>query len=276
MLDRLFGLRDTAAVLSRIEPVIEHAATAAPPQGPDVAPRRAPLQHTAIPMDSLTGLADLASAAGPALVPPLVLVESWMRSGAFDHPPPLGTQSVTLLLSGRLRPGSRAAGRDALCEGDLRWACSRSQEVHVAEGTDQGAVHLVRVWLRADPPATCPAPHCHDIAAHAIPERHEPGARVRVFCGTSGSVTATHPAPRHLTFVEISLAPGAELSQSLMAHHRGVVHVLEGTGYLGVDGVRIAPGKAFSLPPASKDEVPSELGIVAGRKGLRALLAAGR
>jgi redox-sensitive bicupin YhaK (pirin superfamily) len=217
------------------------------------------------------------SALDRRLEPPLMLVESWLRSGSFDHPPPPGSQSITLLLNGRLRPGKRSTDRLALEAGDVRWSSSRSTEVHVAEGNEAGSVQMVRLWIRADEPGceSCPPPHCHDMAASDIPVRVERGARVKVLCGSSGPVQANSRAPSTLTFVELELEPGAEISQTLSATHRGLLYVLRGTGYVGLEGTPVSQNKSFVVPAASALDGQSELGIVAGRSGLHAFLAAG-
>lgn len=251
-------------------------------------PRELLLQRSAIPMElgHLSHVMEepIAQQVGTSndardrrLEPPLMLVESWLRSGAFDHPPPSGSQSITLLLNGRLRPGKRTAEPLALETGDLRWASSQSTEVHVAEGNEAGSVQLIRLWVSADDADNklCPPPHWHDTAASDIPVRLERGAQVKVFCGSSGSVKANSNAPNQLTFVELQLEPGAEISQTLSAAHRGLLYVLRGTGYVGLEGALVTQNKSYVVPAISTHDEQSELGIVAGRSGLHAFLAAG-
>lgn len=204
-----------------------------------------------------------------------MLVESWLRSGAFDHPPPPGCQSVTLVLGGRLRPGKRGAGSNALQAGDIRWSSWRSTQVHVAEASAGSAVQLIRLWAGSDHQAgACPEPFCHDTPRSAIPVRRELGAQVHVLCGSSGGVKAAAMVPGNLTFVELRLEPGVEIVQELNAAQRGLLYVLGGTGYIGQLAARVTPGRSVVLSAVAPEERANELSIVAGRKGLYAVFAA--
>ena len=74
------------------------------------------------------------------------------------------------------------------------------------------------------------APRYQDLAGDAVPVRREPGARVRVFSGSSGGVTAPTTNFTPVTMVEFRLEPGAWVRQDLPADYNALVVVLEGVG----------------------------------------------
>jgi redox-sensitive bicupin YhaK (pirin superfamily) len=230
---------------------------AGPPQAQDErAPRRA-----------------LAEGLQPGDTPPLLLTESWLSAGAFDYPPPRGMQSVTLLLSGRLRPGRRSSPRPVLHAGDLRWASWRSDEIGVAEGSASGTTRLVRLWCASLNTAACPEPFFHDTPTPHVASHDIAGGKVRVLCGSCGGVPAAAATPPALTFLELDLAPGTCFVHALSSADCGVVYALEGTGSVGRASTLVSQGKpyGFSATPA---ETCRELKIMAGRSGLHALVAA--
>jgi hypothetical protein len=215
----------------------------------------------------------LAEGLQPGDTPPLLLTESWLSAGAFDYPPPRGMQSVTLLLSGRLRPGRRSSPRPVLHAGDLRWASWRSDEIGVAEGSASGTTRLVRLWCASLNTAPCPEPFFYDTPAACIATRDIAGGKVRVLSGSCGGVPAAAPTPPNLTFLELDLAPGTCFVHALSSAECGVVYALEGTGSVGHASTLVSQGKPYGFSARSAD-TRRELRITAGRSGLHALVAA--
>jgi quercetin 2,3-dioxygenase len=203
-----------------------------------------------------------------------MLVECWLRSGAVDHPPPKGWQSVTVLLDGRLRPALSASRGRALERGDLRWCTWRADDLYVAEARAGESVRLIR-WLTVVEPCadTSAGPCGHDTARDELAVRCQPGLVVQVYCGSSGGVKAVGMAPSDLTFVAITLEPGVEVVQELAAGTRGLVHVMDGTGHLGDEATRLASGRSVFLPPDHAAGA-KRVRIVAGRNGLQAFIVA--
>jgi hypothetical protein len=103
--------------------------------------------------------------------------------------------------------------------------------------------------------------------------RHEPGAEIRVFSGSSGSATAPTKNYAPVTMIEARLAPDVRIQQELPAGYNAFVVVLEGDGEIGASMARVSAGQLAWLTPS---EIESAVRITAGKKGLRVFVFAGQ
>jgi redox-sensitive bicupin YhaK (pirin superfamily) len=201
-----------------------------------------------------------------------LLVSRHLNAGSFDHPPPRGSQSITLMLSGRFRAGQRAV-RNALEVGDLRWSSWQSKETHVAESIDGGPIRIVRLWMTVDERPHRPrSAHCVDVPRDQVPQLHRDGSAVRVLCGSAFGLHACAPFDSPgVTFLEVELEPGAVFQHPTSSTDRVIVHISSGSMTLP----RVA-GETFCM---SREQLGAtqlgngQISFEAGAEGTHALVA---
>jgi redox-sensitive bicupin YhaK (pirin superfamily) len=110
------------------------------------------------------------------------------------------------------------------------------------------------------------------VSAAALPVRHEPGAEIRVFSGTSGSATTPTRNYAPVAMVEVRLEPHANVEQELPPGYNAFVVILEGGGTLRSSSTAVRADQVARLTPS---DGASTVAFAGGDQGLRALLFAG-
>ncbi|MCA0175861.1 MAG: pirin family protein [Proteobacteria bacterium] len=195
-------------------------------------------------IDGLTTLHEDAIRLGRAAIMPgqwarhdpfLSMMNDRFGRGAFGPHPHRGFETLTYVISGRLRHEDNQGGGGTLGPGDAQWMTAGRGVVHNELPEGDAPVHVLQLWINL-PQARKLAPFRYqDLRGAAMPVRREPGAEVRVFAGASGGVQG--PAQTHtpLTMLDIRMAAGARLTQVLPGGHNGFVYVLQGAGRFGAD-----------------------------------------
>ena len=193
--------------------------------------------------------------------------------GGFPDHPHRGFETVTYMLQGRLRHRDSAGHEGLLQPGGVQWMTAGRGVIH-SEMPEQaeGAMEGFQLWLNL--PARdklCP-PWYRDIPSEELPEWQGDGVRLRVIAGRAqgvdGAVQREATAPLYL---DIHLAPGAQLAQPLPAAHNAFVYVYRGELAIADTGVRRQRMALLANAPDS-DGVQ----LQAGAEGARAILIAGR
>jgi redox-sensitive bicupin YhaK (pirin superfamily) len=133
-------------------------------------------------------------------------------------------------------------------------------------------VHLLQLWVNLPQAHKMVAAHFQEIRADAVPVRHEAGAEMLVFSGTSGAVKSPTRNHAAVTMVELRVQSGAQVEQDLPAGYNGFVVVLEGSGAIGSSSAAVAAGQIAWLTAC---EDASNVSFTGGDRGLRAILFAG-
>jgi len=186
--------------------------------------------------------------------------------------PHAGFETVTLLLDGEIYDRDEGGTIHA---GEVQWMTAGRGIIHGEHMMTKGKVRLLQLWLTLPKSRRWTTPGFQDIHADAVPVRHEPGADVRVYSGSSGrfrSATRNHVP---VTIVEMDLKANAGVDQELPLSYNGFLFVLRGSVEIGDDAQLLKTGEVgwFDRP---KGEGTSAVYVRAGNDGARVVMYAGQ
>jgi quercetin 2,3-dioxygenase len=161
-------------------------------------------------------------------------------AGFPDHPH-RGFETVTYMLSGRMRHRDSAGHEGLLENGGVQWMTAGRGVIHseIPEQED-GVMEGFQLWLNLPSQRKMTEPWYRDFPSTAIPEyATAQGVTVRVIAGSSngvaGAVTREVTEPLYL---DIHVPAGAEFSTALPSSHNAFIYVYRGA--VTVDGVQVA------------------------------------
>ncbi|CAN7397731.1 pirin family protein [Pseudoduganella sp. LjRoot289] len=177
----------------------------------------------------------------------------------FPEHPHRGFETVTYMLTGRMRHKDSAGNEGLLSNGGVQWMTAGRGVIHSEmPEQEEGRMEGFQLWLNLPAKDKMREPWYRDFNAEQVPSFSTPeGAQVRVIAGGSHGVAGA--VQREVTepiYLDVELPAGARFSQLIPAGHnaflftyRGAVHVagkpvtigrmaiLENTA--GADGVTV-------------------------------------
>ena len=184
--------------------------------------------------------------------------------------PHAGFETVTLILDGAIYDRDEGG---ALNAGELQWMTAGSGVIHNEDVRTKGKMRLLQLWLTLPKKQRWTQPGFQVIHSDSIPVRHESGAEIRVYSGSSGSLRSGTRNYVPVTMVEINLEPGASAEQEIPASYNGFAFVIGGS--VRIAGTTVNTGQVGWLDrPTSNDA--SMVRVVAGESGARLILYAGQ
>jgi redox-sensitive bicupin YhaK (pirin superfamily) len=201
-------------------------------------------------------------------------------AGFPDHPH-RGFETITYMIAGRLRHKDSAGNEGLLSNGGVQWMTAGRGVIHSEmPEQEEGVMEGFQLWLNLPAKDKMGPPWYRDIQSPEIPEfQHASGARVRVIAGTGSNdgervEGAMHRDGTEPLYLDITLPPGASLSQPIPAGHNAFVYVYRQSAVVGgaeVPGNRMAilsndadaQGVTLSAPAANQAE--TRLLLIAGR-----------
>jgi hypothetical protein len=193
-------------------------------------------------------------------------------AGFPDHPH-RGFETVTYMLSGRMRHRDSAGHEGLLENGGVQWMTAGRGVIHseIPEQED-GAMEGFQLWLNLPSRHKMCEPWYRDFPATAIPEYvTSQGVTVRVIAGSSNGVTGV--VTREITepvYLDIHVPAGTEFSTALPASHNAFVYVYRGSVTVG--GMQIESQRMGILSNTSGADGVT----VAATEDARLILVAGR
>ena len=193
-------------------------------------------------------------------------------AGFPDHPH-RGFETVTYMLSGRMRHKDSAGHEGLLENGGVQWMTAGRGVIHseIPEQED-GVMEGFQLWLNLPAQRKMSEPWYRDFASESIPEYVTPeNVTVRVIAGTSngitGAVTRDGTEPLYL---DVHLPAGAEFSTALPPTHNAFIYVYRGAVNIG--GKAVASRRMGIL-----DNAPEADGVtLTAPEGARLILVAGK
>jgi quercetin 2,3-dioxygenase len=193
-------------------------------------------------------------------------------AGFPDHPH-RGFETVTYMLSGRMRHKDSAGHEGLLENGGVQWMTAGRGVIHseIPEQED-GVMEGFQLWLNLPAQRKMSEPWYRDFASESIPEYVTPeNVTVRVIAGTSngitGAVTRDGTEPLYL---DVHLPAGAEFSTALPPTHNAFIYVYRGAVNIG--GKAVASRRMGIL-----DNMPEADGVtLTAPEGARLILVAGK
>jgi quercetin 2,3-dioxygenase len=205
--------------------------------------------------------------------PFLLLMEDKFEKGAFDTHPHRGMETITYVIDGTINHYDSVTGEGGkLQSGDFQFMTAGRGVVHNESPGEGESVHLLQLWVNLPQKYKMAEPRYQNIHKEDAPVRHEEGALIRVYSGSSGIVLSNTHNYVPVTFVEMVIENSASISQDLPGSYNGFIYVLEGSGSFGEDHVQAKKGQALWLGTAD-----SELSLikVTATEKLRIILFAG-
>jgi hypothetical protein len=207
--------------------------------------------------------------------PFILLMDDHLDIG--DHPvggphPHAGFETVTLLLEGSIHDRDEGGHVKA---GEVQWMTAGRGIIHGENVGTKGKVRLLQLWLTLPKADRWTEPGFQTIYTDAVPVRREPGAQVRIYSGSSGSLRSKTRNHVPVTIVEITLEPHASIDQELPSSYNGFVFPIQGAIQIGADGTLLSTGQTGWLD-RPKIDGPTLLRMTAGKDGARLLLYAGQ
>jgi redox-sensitive bicupin YhaK (pirin superfamily) len=193
--------------------------------------------------------------------------------GGFPDHPHRGFETVTYMLQGRMRHRDSVGNVGLLVPGSVQWMTAGRGVIH-SEMPEQedGSMEGFQLWLNLPSRSKMQAPWYRDIGSEEVPEWRGEGATLRVIAGHSHGVQgAVQREDTEPLYLDIHLAPGAQLDQALLEHFNALVYVYRGDLTMADTLVRRGRMAILANTPGSDGVV-----LQAGAEGARAILIAGR
>lgn len=150
--------------------------------------------------------------------------------GFPDHPH-RGFETVTYMLSGRMRHRDNAGNEGLLENGGVQWMTAGRGLIH-SEMPEQedGVMEGFQLWLNLPAKRKMDAPWYQDFQSSSIPEYvTTEGVTVRVIAGTSGGIegviTREDTEPM---FLDVHLPAGATFDATLPGTHNAFIYIYRG------------------------------------------------
>ena len=162
--------------------------------------------------------------------------------GGFPDHPHRGFETVTYMLSGRMRHRDSAGNEGLLQNGGVQWMTAGRGVIHseLPEQED-GVMEGFQLWLNLPAASKMNEPWYRDFASAAIPEYvTAEGVTVRVIAGSSNGVAGV--VSREVTeplFLDIHLPAGASFATALPDTHNAFIYVYRGAVSIGDDEVAV-------------------------------------
>ena len=191
----------------------------------------------------------------------------------FPEHPHRGFETVTYMLTGRMRHRDSAGHEGLVTNGGVQWMTAGRGVVH-SEMPEQneGLMEGFQLWLNLPAKDKMSAPWYRDIPSEDVPRLTlDDGSTVQVIAGSSHGVAGA--VQRDVTqplYLDIDLPAGATFEQPLPAGHNAFLYVFRGE--VVVEGKAVPQARMAILDNAQaadgvriKATAPARLLLIAGR-----------
>jgi quercetin 2,3-dioxygenase len=186
--------------------------------------------------------------------PFLLMAEDFFERGTFGMHPHRGIETVTYVIDGKLEHFDNKAGGGELTPGDVQWMTAGKGIIHTEDPAVGEIVHSLQLWVNLPSDKKMTEPRYQNMRAQDMPVRHEDGATMRVFSGSSKGVTADTQNHVPVTMVEMILEPHATVMQDLPGSYNGFIYIIEGKGTFGSENMEGKKGQVLWLERVADDE----------------------
>jgi redox-sensitive bicupin YhaK (pirin superfamily) len=150
--------------------------------------------------------------------------------------PHVGLQTVTYLFSGTLQHRDSVGTVQDIRPGDVNWMTAGRGIVHAEEvyaGPGAQPLHGVQTWVALPHEHRQTEPAFTHVPAASLPLLERDGARVRVIAGRLEDAVSPVSTFSPLTYLDVTLSPGARMALPVDAAHALALYVAEGTVSVG-------------------------------------------
>jgi redox-sensitive bicupin YhaK (pirin superfamily) len=211
------------------------------------------------------------------------------QAGPMDNPPESGGgapwhphrgfETVTYVLDGEVAHHDTNGGGGVIGEGDTQWMTAGSGILHDELPTERiyragGPNHIVQLWVNLPAALKMTSPRYQSIGGGALRllTSADGGALIRLIAGDIAGFTGPGVTHTPITYVHVTLAPGAQLSIPWTPAFNALAYVLTGQGTAGregrpVEGGRLAvfgPGDHIVMRAADRAAEPLDVLLLGG------------
>jgi quercetin 2,3-dioxygenase len=184
--------------------------------------------------------------------------------------PHAGFETVTLILDGAIFDRDEGGTLNA---GEVQWMTAGSGIIHSEDVRTKGKVRLLQLWLTLPKNKRWTAPGFQTINVNAVPVRHELGAEIQVYSGSSGGLHSGTRNQVPVIMVEINLEPHASAEQDIPTSYNGFAFVIDGSVQIGDTVLNTGQVGWLDRPT---DNGRSMLRVATDESGARVILYAGQ
>jgi redox-sensitive bicupin YhaK (pirin superfamily) len=191
----------------------------------------------------------------------------------FPEHPHRGFETVTYMLTGRLRHRDSGGNEGLITNGGVQWMNAGRGVIHSEmPEQEEGLMEGFQLWLNLPAKDKMAAPWYRDIPNEQVPRYvTAEGATVQVIAGSSNGVDgAVQREGTQPLYLDIELPEGASFEQPLPRGHNAFIYVFRGD--VVIEGKGVGPARMAILDNA---EAADGVRIKAGTAS-RLLLIAGR
>lgn len=235
-------------------------------------------RHAAVAVAEGAGVSVRRSIGIPALpcLDPFLLLDHFSSddpddyiAGFPDHPH-RGFSTFTYMLDGRMLHRDSMGNRGELGPGGAQWMKAASGVIHSEMPRQrEGLMRGFQLWINLPAAEKMSDPAYQEYPAEAFPVIEGPGRRVKLLIGEhAGRRSPVQDPHTQVSYLDLSLAPGAASALPVDPGHNAFVYLFEGGVELG--GVSLRPHELAVLGEGD------EVALQASAAGARLLLVAGR
>ncbi len=159
-----------------------------------------------------------------------------MRPGddrGFPDHPHRGFETVTYVLQGQFQHRDSYGNRGLLGAGDIQWMTAGSGLVHSEMpgpdiARDGGVLEGFQLWINLPQRDKMTAPRYQELKGGEIPVVKDGGATVRVIAGESSGQKGLIETRIPITYLHVTLAPGARVRQAVPRAQNAFAYVIGG------------------------------------------------
>jgi hypothetical protein len=156
----------------------------------------------------------------------------------FPMHPHRGIETVTYILDGNVRHRDSLGNSGVIGPGDVQWMTSGGGILHeeMPQRGPSGSITGFQLWVNLPAAQKMGQPRYQEVNAATIPSVEMQGAKIRIVAGeingVKGPVTDIAAQP---LYVDVTLAPGAEICLPVMEDQTAVAYLFEGEGLFGAN-----------------------------------------
>jgi redox-sensitive bicupin YhaK (pirin superfamily) len=171
--------------------------------------------------------------------------------GAPDHPHK-GFELITYLIAGEMEHLDSHGNHGILRAGDAQYMLGGAGLVHSEMPTEAfqrsgGHRHGFQIWVNLSRADKTLAPRYKDVPSGTIPVAHPAdGVTARVLAGSSFGLTGPVHTATPWSYVHVTLAPGARVSQTVPRGWTATAYVFGGVGHAGARELRCGDYAIFA------------------------------
>jgi hypothetical protein len=152
--------------------------------------------------------------------------------------PHRGIETVTYMLEGNTRHRDSLGNVGVIGPGDVQWMTSGRGIMHeeMPKRGPSGRVDGFQLWVNLPAAQKMGLPRYQEVNADTIPATQQDGVTARVVAGEFGGIRGpvTEIAARPI-YMDVTLAPGAQLELPVNEGHTAVAYLFEGASAFGAD-----------------------------------------